>query len=85
MDAAVFLQRLARPDRSPWFVAKMAEAVLNFYAELEQHPGDPRHPRVRSAVRRLDRLDEMGLQDLAEQPKDAEAAAEGSPPQTNSL
>jgi hypothetical protein len=85
MDAAVFLQRLARPDRSPWFVAKMAEAVLNFYAELEHHPGDPRHPRVRSAVRRLDRLDEMGLQDLAEQPKDAEAAAEGSPPQANSL
>jgi hypothetical protein len=85
MDAAAFLQRLARPDRSPWFVAKMAEAVLNFYAELEHHPGEPRHPRVRSAVRRLDRLEEMGLQNLVEPPGDAEAAAEGSPPQANSL
>ena len=85
MNAAVFLQRLERRNRSPWFVAKMAEAVLNFYAELERHPGDHRHPRLRSAVRRLDRLDEMSLQDLAEQPKDAEAAAEGSPPQANSL
>ena len=85
MDAAAFLQRLARPDRSPWFVAKMAEAVLNFYAELEHHPGEPRHPRVRSAVRRLDRLEEMGLQNLVEPPGDAAAAAEGSPPQANSL
>ena len=80
IDAALFLQRLARPNRSPWFVAKMAEAVLNFYAELGQHPGEPRHPRVRGAVRRLERLDEMGLQDLAEQPEDPEAAAEGPPP-----
>ena len=74
MEAAAFLQRLARPDRSPWFVAKMAEAVLNFYAELEHHPGEPRHPRVRSAVRRLDRLEEMGLQNLVELPGDAEAS-----------
>jgi hypothetical protein len=80
IDAALFLQRLASPDRSPWFVAKMAEAVLNFYAELEQHPGEPRHPRVRGAVRRLERLDEMALQNLAEQPGDPEAAAEGAPP-----
>jgi hypothetical protein len=80
IDAALFLQRLARPNRSPWFVAKMAEAVLNFYAELEQHPGEPRHPRVRGAVRRLERLNEIGLQDLAEQPGDPEAAAEGPPP-----
>jgi hypothetical protein len=80
IDAALFLQRLARPNRSPWFVAKMAEAVLNFYAELGQHSGEPRHPRVRGAVRRLERLDEMGLQDLAEQPEDPEAAAEGPPP-----
>jgi hypothetical protein len=85
MDAALFLQRLTRPDRSPWFVAKMAEAVLNFYDELGQHPGEPRHPRVRGAVRRLERLDEMGLQDLVEQPGDSEAAAEGSPPQVNPL
>jgi hypothetical protein len=80
IDAALFLQRLASPDRSPWFVAKMAEAVLNFYAELEQHPGEPRHPRVRGAVRRLERLDEMALQNLADQPGDPEAAAEGAPP-----
>jgi hypothetical protein len=80
IDAALFLQRLASPDRSPWFGAKMAEAVLNFYAELEQHPGEPRHPRVRGAVRRLERLDEMALQNLAEQPGDPEAAAEGTLP-----
>jgi hypothetical protein len=80
IDAALLLQRLASPDRSPWFVAKMAEAVLNFYAELEQHPGEPRHPRVRGAVRRVERLDEMALQNLAEQPGDPEAAAEGTPP-----
>jgi hypothetical protein len=80
IDAALFLQRLANRDRSPWFVAKMAEAVLNFYAELEQHPGEPRHPRVRGAVRRLERLDEMALQNLAEQPGEPEAAAEGAPP-----
>ena len=80
IDAAQFLQRLTRHDRSPWFVAKMAEAVLNFYAELGQHPGEPRHPRVRGAVRRVERLDEMALQNLAEQPGDPEAAAEGAPP-----
>jgi hypothetical protein len=80
IDAAQVLQRLTRPNRSPWFVAKMAEAVLNFYAELGQHPGEPRHPRVRGAVRRLERLDKMGLQDLAEQSGDPEAAAEESPP-----
>jgi len=80
IDAAQFLQRLTRHDSSPWFVAKMAEAVLNFYAELEQHPGEPRHPRVRGAVRRLERLDEMALQNLADQPGDPEAAAEGAPP-----
>ena len=80
IDAAQVLQRLTRPNRSPWFVAKMAEAVLNFYAELGQHPGEPRHPRVRGAIRRLERLDEMALQNLAEQPGEPEAAAEGAPP-----
>jgi hypothetical protein len=80
LDAAMFLQRLARPNGSPWLVAKMAEAVLNFYAELGQHPGEPRHPRVRGAVWRLERLDEISLQDLAGQPGDPEAAAEGLPP-----
>jgi len=80
MDAALFLQRLERPNRSPWFVARMAEAVLNFYAELGQHPGEPRHPRVRGAIRRLERLDQLRLQDLAEQSGDPEAVAEGPPP-----
>jgi hypothetical protein len=79
MDAALFLQRLARPKRSPWFVTKMAQAVLDFYAEMGQHPGEPRHPRVRGAVRRLERLDEMALQDIAEQPEDLEADAEEPP------
>jgi hypothetical protein len=80
IDAAQILQRLTRPDRSHWFVAKMAEAVLNFYAELGQHPGEPGHPRLRGAVRRLERLDKMGLQNLAEQPEDPEAAADRPPP-----
>jgi hypothetical protein len=40
---------------------------------------------VRSAVRRLDRLEEMGLQNLVEPQGDSEAAAEGSPPEANSL
>jgi hypothetical protein len=66
INAAQVLQRLERPDRSPWFVAKMAEAVSKFYAELGQHPDEPQHPRVRGAVRRLERLKEIGLQDLAE-------------------
>jgi hypothetical protein len=80
MDAALLLQRLARPNRSPWFVAKMAEAVLNFYDELGQHPGGPRHPRVRGAVRRLERLDELELHDPAEQQGDPEVAAEEPQP-----
>ena len=80
MNAAQALQRLAWPNRSPWFVAKMAEAVLDFYTQLGQHPGESQHPRVRGAVRRLERLNEIGLQDLAEQPGDPEAASEGVPP-----
>ena len=77
INAAQVLQRLERPDSSPWFVAKMAEAVSNFYAELGQHPDEPQHPRVRGAVRRLERLKEIGLQDLVEPPGDPEVAAEG--------
>lgn len=80
INAALCLQRLERPDRSPWFVAKMAEAVLSFYVELEQHPEEPRHPRVRGAIRRLERLNEIGLQDLAEQPGAFEEAAEEHAP-----
>jgi hypothetical protein len=79
-DAAQLLQRLERPDGSPWFVAKMAEAVLNFYDELEQHPNEPQHPRVRGAVRRLERLNAIGSHNLAELQENPEAAAEGSAP-----
>jgi hypothetical protein len=35
---------------------------------------------VRGAVRRLERLDKMALQYLAEQSEDPETAAEGPPP-----
>ncbi len=61
VQAALLLARLELPDASPWFVGKRAEAVLNLYAELEEHRDDPqRHPHVRGAVRRLERLEEMG-------------------------
>jgi hypothetical protein len=80
INAALFLQRLKCPDKGPWFVAKMAETVLNFYVELGQHPDEPQHPRVRGAVRRLERLNEIGLQDLAEPPEGPEAAGEGPAP-----
>ena len=59
IKAALLLKRLELPDESSWFVAKMADAVLNFYAELEEHPGEGRHPNVRGAFRRLERLKEM--------------------------
>ena len=59
VKATLRLKRLEMPDGSPWFVGKMAEAVLNFYAVLEEHPGEGRHPKVRGAVRRLERLKEM--------------------------
>jgi hypothetical protein len=59
VKADLLLKRLEMPDEGPWFVGKMAEAVLNFYAVLEEHPGEGRHPKVRGAVRRLERLKEM--------------------------
>jgi hypothetical protein len=59
LDAALLVKRMELPDESPWFVGKMAEAVVSFYAALEQHPDEPQHPRVRGAVRRLERLEEM--------------------------
>jgi hypothetical protein len=59
VKAALLVKRLEMPDESPWFVGKIAEAVLNFYAVLEEHPGEGRHPKVRGAVRRLERLKEM--------------------------
>jgi hypothetical protein len=61
VQAALLLARLELPDASPWFVGKRAEAVWNLYAELEEHRNEPQqHPHVRGAVRRLERLKEMG-------------------------
>jgi hypothetical protein len=59
LDAALLVKRMELPDESPWFVGKMAEAVVSFYAAVEQHPDEPQHPRVRGAVRRLERLKEI--------------------------
>jgi hypothetical protein len=58
-DAAVLLERLELPDASPWLVGKMAQAVVHFYAELEEHRDEPRHADVRGAVRRLERLKDI--------------------------
>ena len=62
IEAAELLQRMQLPDASPWFVAKRAEAVVCFYAEMDEHRDEPRHADVRGAVRRLERLDELGGQ-----------------------
>jgi hypothetical protein len=59
LEAALLVKRMELPDESPWFVGKMAEGVVSFYAALEQHRNAPQHPRVRGAVRRLERLKEM--------------------------
>ena len=59
LHAALLLERLELPEESSWFVGKMAEAVLNFYAMLDEHPDEPDHPEVRGAVRRLERLKEL--------------------------
>jgi hypothetical protein len=59
VDAALLLERLELPDASPWLVGKTAEAVVSFYAELEEHREEPRHPELRAAVRRLERLKEI--------------------------
>ncbi len=59
LDAARLRQRLEQPQASPWFVEKSAVAVVAFYAELEEHGGRSRHPAIRGAVRRLERLQEM--------------------------
>jgi hypothetical protein len=59
MDTALLLKRLELPNDSSWYVGKMAEAVLSFYAVLDVHPDEPEHPKVRGAVRRLQRLREV--------------------------
>ena len=59
LEAALLVKRMELPDESPWFIGRMAEAVVSFYAALEQHRNAPQHPRVRGAVRRLERLQEI--------------------------
>jgi hypothetical protein len=63
LETAILLERLKLPNESPWFVGKMAEAVVVLYAEMEEHGvgrgGASLHPHVRGAVRRLERLKEM--------------------------
>jgi hypothetical protein len=63
LETALLLERLELPNESPWFVGKMAEAVVALYAEMEEHGagrgGASLHPHVRGAVRRLERLKEM--------------------------
>jgi hypothetical protein len=59
VEAALLFARLEMPEESSWYVGKMAEAVVNFYAELKEHAREPDHPKVRAAVRRLKRLEEM--------------------------
>ena len=63
LEAALLLKRLELPGESPWYVTKTAEAVVAFYAELEEHGagrgGGALHPHVRGAVRRLERLREI--------------------------
>jgi hypothetical protein len=88
MHAALLLERLEMPEESSWFVGKMAEAVLNFYAMLDEHPHDPEHPEVRGAVCRLEGMKEIDRiaprQELASeeqngQAEDLEAIAEPGP------
>ena len=66
-ETALLLKRLESPDESPWFVGKMAEAIVALYAEMEEHGlgrgGASMHLHVRGAARRLERLKEMGRPD----------------------
>lgn len=59
-DAALLRERLELPCANPWLVEKTAQAVVSFYAELAEHGSQqPRHPALRGAVRRLERLREI--------------------------
>jgi len=58
-EAALLLKRLEMPEESSWYVGKMADAVVNFYAELKEHVREPDHPKLRAAIRRLNRLKDM--------------------------
>ncbi len=66
LDAAVLRERLELPGASSWLVEKTAQAVVRFYAELAEHGNQPRHPALRGAVRRLERLREIEYVPLAE-------------------
>ena len=59
LDAALLRERLELPCASPWMVEKTAQAVVRLYAELAEHGNQPRHPALRGAVRRLERLREI--------------------------
>jgi hypothetical protein len=94
VQAALLLARLELPDANPWFVGKRAEVILNLYAELEEHRDEPQqHPRVRGAVRRLERLKEMGRRapgrramrtnTLRKEPSDGSQGAYRTPPPTS--
>jgi hypothetical protein len=61
----VLVEWLELPDASPWLVQRMAEAVINFYAQLEEHDDQPHHPDLRGAVRHLERLGEIEYGRLA--------------------
>ena len=76
LDAALLLEQLELPDESSWFVGKMAEAILNLYAELDEHPHEPEHPKVHGAVRRIGCLEELDRLD----PESPEDSAAGSVP-----
>ena len=91
METALLLERLKLPNESPWFVGKMAEAVVFLYAEMEEHGagrgGAALHPHVRGAVRRLERLKEMDRSAPEEQTEAVEAPQrpeEEGPPETRS-
>jgi hypothetical protein len=58
-DAALLRERLELPGANSWLVEKTAEAVVRLYAELAEHGGQPRHPALKGAVRRLERLREI--------------------------
>jgi hypothetical protein len=75
-DAALLLERLEMPEESSWFVGKLAQAVVNFYAELNEHSREPDHPKMRAAVRRLQRLMEMDHAASQEAPGEGSIYAE---------
>ena len=80
LEATLLLQRLELPDEGSWFVGRVAEAVLDLYAELDEHPDEPEHPEVRGAVRRLGNLEGLDRPD----PESPEDPAGGSVPSEGS-